>query len=80
METYTLYPPQVRPAQVPYEVVVAGAQECHHELMDGGGQDSVMVQDGVVFVCFSCQRCGRKLCQSFDEVMPPQSWKRGRAS
>ena len=75
METYTLYPPQMTPAQVPYQVVAAGVRECRHELKENGWQESIAVQDGIVFIHFSCQHCGRKLSQSFDEVLPPKTWK-----
>jgi hypothetical protein len=75
METYKLYPPQLTERQVPYEVVVAGAEDCQHELLENSWQERISVQDGVIFVRFSCRHCGRTICQSFDELIPPATWK-----
>jgi hypothetical protein len=71
METYRFYPPQVRPTQVPYQLLAAGEESCRHELLDNAWCDRITVQDGVVFITYSCRHCGRKVCQSLDEVLPP---------
>jgi hypothetical protein len=75
METYKFYPPQLKPTRVPYEVITAGAANCEHELADNDWCNSIAVQDGIVFVTFSCQHCGRQVSQSLEEVSPPTSWK-----
>jgi hypothetical protein len=80
METYTLYPPQGISARVPYHVVAEGEPGCKHELEEASWQDSLAVQDGILFVYFSCRHCGRKLSQSFDEVLPPRTWKASKAA
>jgi hypothetical protein len=79
VETYRLYPPQMKAKYVPYQVVADGVADCQHELMTDGWSDRISVQDGVVFVTYSCRHCGRKLSQSFDEIAPPGAWKNGRA-
>jgi hypothetical protein len=77
VETYTYYPPQMHPTQMPYQVLVAGAQECEHQLLDQDWRDRISVQDGIVFITFTCRLCGRQICQSLEEVLPPPTWKRG---
>jgi hypothetical protein len=77
METYRYYPPQMRSTQMPYQVVVAGAQDCEHEVLARDWQDRMLVQDGLIFVSFSCKHCGRQVSQSLEEVLPPASWKGG---
>ena len=78
METYTYYPPQTRSAQVPYHILARGTSECQHKLRDEGWCDRISVQDGIVFVTFSCKDCDRQICQSLDEVMPPAVWTGAR--
>ena len=75
METYTFYPPQIKPTKVPYQVITQGTENCRHELGDNGWRDRISVRDGIVFISFSCKHCGRQLCQSLDEVSPPATWK-----
>ena len=77
METYRYYPPQMRSTQMPYQVVVAGAQDCEHEVLAHDWQDRILVQDGLIFVNFSCKHCGRQVCQTLEEVLPPMSWQGG---
>jgi hypothetical protein len=55
-----------------------GAAHCHHELLENGWADRIVVRDGVVFITFSCKNCGRQLCQSLDEVIPPAGWNGAR--
>jgi hypothetical protein len=74
METYKFYPPQLKPTRVPYEVITAGAANCEHELADNDWCNSIAVQDGIVFVTFSCKHCGRQVSQSLEEVLPPKNW------
>jgi hypothetical protein len=78
METYRLYPPQMTAKYVPYQVLADGVADCQHELETDAWGDRISVQDGIVFVTFSCRHCGRKLSQSFDEIVPPGTWKNGR--
>ena len=78
METYRLYPPQMKATYVPYQVIADGAADCQHELMSNGWNDRISVQDGIIFVTFQCQHCGRTLSQSFDEIVPPGTWKNGK--
>jgi hypothetical protein len=78
METYRFYPPQMQPRQVPYQVLMTGVADCQHELLEDNWCDRILVQEGVVFVTFSCRHCGRQVCQSLDEVLPPTSWNGGR--
>jgi hypothetical protein len=80
METYRYYPPQMRSTQMPYEVITAGITNCEHELQELDWRDRISIQDGLVFVTFSCQKCGRQVCQSLEEVLPPASWKGGNGS
>jgi hypothetical protein len=75
METYKFYPPQLKATQVPYEVITAGTANCEHELADNDWCNCISVQDGIVFVTFSCKHCGRQVSQSLEEVSPPTSWK-----
>ena len=77
METYAFYPPQLRPTRLSYQVIAAGVAGCRHELLDDNWQDRISVQDGIIFVTFSCKLCGRQICQSLEEVLPPASWKGG---
>jgi hypothetical protein len=77
METYTYYPPRMHPTRMPYHVLVAGAQECEHKLLDQDWRDRISVQDGIVFITFTCRICGRQICQSLEEVSPPLTWKGG---
>lgn len=77
METYTFYPPRLRPTQAAYHVLVAGKRGCAHELLDEDWRDRITVQEGIVFIRFTCKACGRQICQSLDEVVPPASWKGG---
>ena len=77
IETYRYYPPQVRSTEVPYEVLTAGAADCEHELLELDWRDRITIQDGLVFVTFSCKNCGRQICQSLEEVLPPASWRKG---
>lgn len=78
METYAFYPPQMKPTQVPYQVLVPGTEDCHHELHNNSWCERISVQDGVVFIAFTCYRCGREVCQSLDEVSPPKDWNGAR--
>jgi hypothetical protein len=78
VETYRLYPPQMQAKYVPYQVVADGVADCQHELMTDGWSDRISVQDGVLFVTFSCRLCGRKISQSFDEIVEPAAWKNGK--
>lgn len=75
METYRYYPPQLRSTQVPYQVLTDGADDCEHEVLARDLRDSMLVQDGLIFVTFSCKHCGRQVCQSLEEVTPPATWK-----
>jgi hypothetical protein len=75
METYTFYPPQMKPSQMPYEILVPGSADCKHEILADDWADRVSVLEGIIFVRFSCKHCGRQLGQSLDEVLPPSSWK-----
>jgi hypothetical protein len=74
METYRLYPPQIKPTQVAYQLLATGVTSCRHELLDDDWCDRISVQDGIVFITFTCRHCGRQVCQSLDEVMPPSTW------
>ena len=74
METYAFYPPQMKPARVPYQVLAPGAEDCRHELLSDSWCERISVQDGVVFITFTCYHCGRQVCQSLDEVSPPKNW------
>jgi hypothetical protein len=74
METYRFHPPQVQSTQVPYQLLAAGEPGCRHELLDNAWCDRIMVQDGVVFITYTCRSCGRQVCQSLEEVAPP-GWK-----
>lgn len=78
MESYKFYPPQLRSTRMDYHVLRAGTRECDHEVLDLDWCDRILVQDGIVFVTFSCKHCGRQIGQSLDEVVPPASWKGGR--
>lgn len=80
METYRYYPPQMRSTQMAYEVITAGTAECEHELLELDWRDRITIQDGLVFVTFSCEKCGRQICQSLEEVLPPASWKGGNGT
>ena len=71
METYAFYPPQLQSTRLPYQVLRAGSPLCRHELRDEDWRDRIAVENGVVFVTFSCRHCGRRICQSLDEVVPP---------
>jgi hypothetical protein len=77
METYRYYPPQMRSTQMQYELIAAGAADCEHELLELDWRDRITIQDGLVFVLFSCKKCGRQICQSLEEVLPPANWKGG---
>jgi hypothetical protein len=79
METYRFYPPQMRSKRMPYQVIADGAADCEHELLELDWQERILVQDGLVFVLYSCKHCGRQLCQSLEEVVPPKSWKGGNS-
>jgi hypothetical protein len=79
METYAYYPPQMHPTQMPYHVLVEGVHECEHQLLDQHWRDRISVQDGIVFIAFTCRLCGRQICQSLEEVTPPPTWKGGNA-
>jgi hypothetical protein len=80
VETYRYYPPQTRSTAMPYEVITSGSAICQHELLQDDWRDRIAIQDGLVFVTFSCKRCGRQICQSLEEVLPPESWKGGNGS
>lgn len=80
METYRYYPPQMRSTQMTYEVITAGSANCEHELLELDWCDCITIQDGLVFVTFSCQKCGRQISQSLEEVLPPASWKGGNGT
>jgi hypothetical protein len=77
METYTYYPPRGLPTQMPYQILVEGEQGCEHQLLDQDWRDRITVQDGIVFITFTCRLCGRQICQSLEEVTPPRTWKGG---
>ena len=74
MGSYRFYPPQMRSATVPYEILAAGTAGCQHELLTDGWCDRISVQNGIVFATYTCRHCGRQVCQSLDEVSPPASW------
>ena len=74
METYRFYPPHVRAKRMSYLVWDDGDRECQHELLEQNWQERILVQDGIVFVLYSCARCSRRVCQSLDEVIPPPTW------
>ena len=74
METCQFCPPEIRSTQVPYQVIVQGAVDCQHQLNDEAWTYRIFIQDGIVFVTFSCQHCGRVICQSFDQAQPPATW------
>jgi hypothetical protein len=76
METYRFYPPRMRPTQVPYQEIVPGALDCQHQLAEESWLDRISVEDGIVFVTYCCEHCGRKVCQSLEQVLPPASWLR----
>jgi hypothetical protein len=78
METYRFYPPQLRSTGMEYQVLREGASNCNHELLEADWCDRILIQDGIVFVTFSCKHCGRQLAQPLDEVVSPASWKGGR--
>ena len=78
METYRFYPPQLRSKQVPYQVLADGANDCQHEVLACDLKDCMLLQDGLIFVTFTCKHCGRQVCQSLEEILPPASWKGGR--
>ena len=80
METYRYYPPQLRSTRVPYQVLTDGARDCEHEVLARDLKDCMLIQDGLIFVTFSCKHCGREICQSLEEVLPPASWKGGNGS
>ncbi len=71
METYRFYPPRVQSAEVPYHLQAAGEPDCRHELLDDAWCDRITIQDGIIFITYSCRHCGRQVCQSLDEVSPP---------
>ena len=75
METYRFYPPQVRSIQVPYQELVPGDVGCQHQLVEEAWADRISIQDGIVFVTYSCMHCGRRVCQSLEQVLPPATWK-----
>jgi hypothetical protein len=80
METYTYYPPQVHSTQSAYYVLVAGTKGCAHELLDEDWRDRISVQDGIVFITYTCKACGRQICQSLEEAVPPATWKGGNSN
>lgn len=80
METYRYYPPQMRSTHMPYDVITAGIADCEHELLELNWCDRITIQNGLVFVTFSCKKCGRQICQSLEEVLPPATWKGGNGS
>lgn len=71
METYEFYPPQMQARCVAYHLLAAGAADCPHELLNDDWCARISVQDGIVFITFTCRHCGRQVCQSLDEVSPP---------
>jgi hypothetical protein len=77
METYTYYPPHVRPTWVPYQDIVPGAADCQHQLAEEAWADRISVEHGITFVTYSCKHCGRQVCQSLEQVQPPATWNRG---
>lgn len=76
METYRFCPPQMQSRRVHYQVIVPGTPRCQHELLDEDWSDRIDIQNGIIFVTFSCEKCGRRICQSLEEVLPPVSWNR----
>jgi hypothetical protein len=76
METYRYYPPRMRHTQMDYLELAPGANDCQHQLADQAWRDRVSVEDGIVFVTYSCKHCGRVVGQSFDQVQPPATWIR----
>lgn len=78
MESYRYYPPQLRSTRMNYHILRAGVRDCDHELLELDWCDRILVQDGLVFVTFTCKHCGRQIGQALEEVMPPTSWKGGR--
>lgn len=78
METYKFYAPRMRSTRVPYQVLTPGAEDCQHELLSDSWCERISVQDGVVFITFTCHHCGRQVCQSLDEVSPPEKWNGAR--
>jgi len=74
METYRFYPPQMQARQMPYQEVIAGAEDCRHELLEDGWCNRISIENGILFVTYSCRHCGRRIYQSLDEISPPASW------
>jgi hypothetical protein len=70
----------MRSTQMPYEIITAGAPDCEHELLELDWRDRITVQDELVLVTFSCKNCGRQICQSLEEVLPPAGWKGGNGT
>jgi hypothetical protein len=75
METYRFYPPHMRSALVPYQEIIPGDVDCQHQLAEETWGDRISIQDGIVFVTYSCMHCGRRVCQSLEQVLPPATWK-----
>jgi len=79
METYTVFPPQNRAAEVPYHVLVEGSDDCAHSLLDNEWPDRISIVDDLVFISYTCQHCGRQISQSLEQLVPPTNWN-GRAA
>jgi hypothetical protein len=77
METYRFYTPRMRCTQMANQELDPGDNDCQHQLADEAWTDRVSVQDGMLFVTYSCKHCGRVVCQSFDQVQPPATWNIG---
>ena len=75
METYPFYPPQMQPAQMPYQELVPGDVDCQHQLEEAEWRERVSVREGLVFISYSCKQRGRQVCQSLEQVQPPPSWR-----
>jgi hypothetical protein len=74
METYKFYPPRLRSRQVPYHEIVPGSADCQHQLAEEAWLDRISVRDALVFVTYTCEHCGRRVCQTLEQVLPPAAW------
>jgi hypothetical protein len=75
METYRFYPPRMQSIQMPYQELAPGDANCQHQLAEETWFDRISVLDGLVFLTYSCKHCGRRVCQSLEQVLPPATWR-----
>ena len=45
METYPFYPPQMQPAQMPYQELIPGGVDCRHQLEGAEWREGVSVRE-----------------------------------